>query len=400
MALPAFAFGLVPITGDGMPSRDDASYRMQLDQAVSGGSGTADYLSAVASLADFTQYLQQKGADAFTEQQSTTGSMQAVATDGTRTMQVAVRLNPGLTQTTVAGVPVRGIATVQLSLPAPRELAKIISFGLSLAEIPAGMVVTDALISALFRPLLQQLTTFVRTAVDSWLEIEIGEDVDGLGEEIASAAGDAAEEVGADTAEVVVEEAAVAELAIDLSAAVPAFAVLGVLIAVPLLVMSLSKQFELHLEIDNQTDSDFSWSTPYVYNGAMTAQPAVSVLPRTGRAVDAWGDVTDVPVVYQANFSAMNRSGYEGTGLALLLSPAGLTDQDIGVLVSIPWAEDNGLWLGEVPSGFDWEQAFDDLPECQLRVSHGNQKFYATIAIDALSGNSDRYHCVLRIQSL
>ena len=72
------------------------------------------------------------------------------------------------------------------------------------------------------------------------------------------------------------------------------------------------------------TDHDITWSEPYIYNGAMTAQPVDQVLPKMGRAVDAWGDKTDVPVVYQANFSSMNKSGYEGTGVALKLSPNGL----------------------------------------------------------------------------
>ncbi len=400
MALPAFTFGLVPVTDDGFPTQDDDSYRLLLDQALSGGSGTADYLSHVGLFADFTRFLQQKGSDAFVERDPTDGCRQAVATDGTVTMQVTARFNPGLAETTMAGVPVRGVATIRLSLPAPRELSKFISFGIALAEIPAGITVTDVLVAALFRPILRQLTSFVRTTVESWLEIEVGEDVEGLGEEIAGAAGEAADDIGADTAEVLVEEAVVAELAIDLSAAVPAFAVLGILMAVPILVEALSKQFELHLEIDNQTDHDFTWSAPYLYNGAMTAEPAAATLPRTGRAVDAWGDQTDLPVVYQANFSAMNRSGYQGTGLALQLSPSDLVGQDLGLLISVPWAEDNALWIGDVSPGFDWQSAFDRLPEAELRVSHGNQKFFTTLAIDALAGNSDRYHCVLRIQSL
>ena len=44
-----------------------------------------------------------------------------------------------------------------------------------------------------------------------------------------------------------------------------------------------------------------------------------------GSAVDAWGDQTDVPVVYQANCFVVNKSGYEGTGVAFKLSPNGLT---------------------------------------------------------------------------
>jgi hypothetical protein len=400
MALPSLPFQLVPCSPDGFPVENNQGYQLLIDQAVSGGSGTSNYLQHMLRFSAFTSYLNTQGQSAFATQQLPSGAMQAVATDGVTTMNVAVQLNPDLSETDLNGVPVRGIATVRLALPEPTELAKIISFGLSLAEIPAGIVVTNTLIQALFKPLLQQLTSYVQSTVERWLQIDVGEDIDGLGEDLADAAGDAAEDIGAESADLVVEEVAVAEVAIDLSAAVPAFAALALLVAVPLLITALSKQFQVHLEIDNQTDTDFTWSTPYTYNGAMTVQPAQSVLPRMGRAVDAWGDRTDVPVVYQANFCTMNKSGYEGTGFALQLSPNGFTGQDLAVLISIPWAADNGLWIGDYSPGMDWEDAFDNYPEEEVRVSHGNQKFYTTLSIDALSGNDDSYHCVLRIQPL
>lgn len=400
MAGPTLPFRLVPATPDGFPVENNEGYRLLIDQAVSGGSGTSDYLQHMLRFSAFTGYLNAHAGSAFVTEQLPGGAMQAVASDGTVTMNVAVQLNDDLAETDLNGQPVRGIATVRLALPEPTQLAKIISFGLSLAEIPAGIVVTNTLIQALFKPLLQQLTSYVQSTVERWLKIDVGEDIDGLGEDLADATGEAAEEVGAESADLVVEEVAVAEVAIDLSAAVPAFAVLALLVAVPLLITALAKQFQVHLEIDNQTETDFSWSAPYTYNGAMTVQPAQSVLPAMGRAVDAWGDETDVPVVYQANFSTMNKSGYQGTGMALELSPHGMTGQDLAVLISVPWAADNALWIGDPGPGMDWEQAFDTYPEAQLRVSHGNQKFYTTLSIDALSGNDDTYHCVLRIQPL
>lgn len=400
MTVPALAFCLVPVTGDGFPVENDDSYQLLMDQAVSGGPGTSNYLQHMMRFAGLTDYLNKEGSAAYAVTQLPDGSMQAAASDGEAAIEVGVALNPNLAETDLNGQPVRGLATVRMSLPAPTAIAKIVSFGLSLAELPPGLVVSDALIQSLFKPLLQQLTRYVQTTIDQWLDIEVGEDVDALGDVIADVAGDTAEEIGAETAEVVVEEAAVAELTIDLSVAVPAFAVLGLLVALPLLVMDLAKQFQLHLEIDNQTDHDFQWSEPYIYNGAMTAQPAAPLLPKTGRAVDSWGDQTDVPVVYQANFSSMNKSGYEGTGVALQLSPTDYPDQNLAVLISIPWIADNGLWVGDVTANFDWEGAFNNLPQPALTVNHGNQRFYTTLSIDALSGQDDAYNCVLRIESL
>lgn len=393
-------FGLVPATADGFPVCNDDVYRDVISQAVSGGKGTAGYLSHLLSLSDLVGYLHRTGADAFVTEQLPNGAVQARATDGHATMNVAVKLNEGLAETDLNGVPVRGITTVRLALPGPDDLAKIISFGLSLAELPAGIVITNVLVQSLVKPLLQQLVSYVQNTVMRWLAVDVGEDIADLGSDLADAAGDAAEEVGAETAELVVDEVAVAEVAIDLSAAVPAFGALALLAAVPLLIIALSKEFLLHLEIDNATDYDITWSQPYIYNGAMTAEPKDQVLPKMGRAVDVWGDVTDVPVVYQANFSSMNSSGYKGTGVALQLSPSGLVGQDVAVVISIPWGADNALWMGEVTPGMDWEQAFDEYPEATLHTTHGNQELYLSLGIDALTGNSDSYHCVLRISPL
>jgi hypothetical protein len=53
-----------------------------------------------------------------------------------------------------------------------------------------------------------------------------------------------------------------------------------------------------------------------------------------------------------------------------------------------------------VSPAMDWEQAFDNYPEATLHTTHGNQNLYLSLGIDALTGNSDSYHCVLRINPL
>ena len=226
----------------------------------------------------------------------------ATASDGHSTMDVLVRLNDDLAETDFNGVPVRGVATIRLSQPDPYNIVKIVELGLGLGEIPPGIIVTKVLWDALFKPLLSRLTSFIRSAVTRWLETEVG-DLDALGDSIGDAAAEAAEAESEEVAELVVEEEIVAEVAIDLAAAGPAAAVLGVLLAIPLLIQALAKKFELHLEIDNVTDYDLDWTLEYQYDGSMTAQPASPVLPKMGRATDAWGDKTDVDVIYQASFT-------------------------------------------------------------------------------------------------
>lgn len=401
---PKLSFGLVELGGgNGLPVERNEGYSMLLDAAVAGGKGTAVYLDHMLKFADLAAYLSKAGESAFTQTEGPdANTRQASATNREATMEVGVRLNDGLQPQSPGGTPVVGLATVRLSLPAPYEVVKIVQFGVTLADIPAGIVVTKALWQALFDPLLQRLTGFVRTAVEDWLRIDVGGDAEALGEAIGGTVEDAATSTAEEAAEVVVEEEVVAELAIDVSVAVPAFAALGVLVAVPLLISALAKSFELHLEVDNLTEHDIEWAVEYQYDGAMTAQPTATTIPRVGKVTDAWGDRSTVDVAYQANFSSMNKSGFEGTGFALRLSPAGVTGQDLAAVVSVPWIADNAVWLGDGSSVGDWQSLFDDhsSSDGRLRASYGNQRLYATLAIDALSGRGDRYHAVLRIQPL
>ncbi len=136
-----------------------------------------------------------------------------------------------------------------------------------------------------------------------------------LGEAIEDGAAEDAEAESEEVAELMVEEEVLAEVTIDLAAAVPR-SPRSACCSPSLLIQLLDKTFELHLEIDNLTDHDLRWTLEYQYNGGMTAQPASPVLPSMGRATDAWGDKTVVDVIYEANFSSTNRSGFEGTGFA------------------------------------------------------------------------------------
>lgn len=399
IAPPTLAFTATPLTGPGVPTEDDDSFRLQLDQAVSGGYGTADYLEHVQKLADFSDYLQKAGDRAFVTGPGPAGGQQAVASDGTTTMTVGVILDPPGTADADGGPPIHGVATVRLALPHPYEMVRIAQFAVTLAELPAGFVLTQAVWASLMGPLVSRLTTFVRSAVDSWLETDVGDDVTGLTDALDVGTGEVADEVAEGTAEAVVEEVVVAEVAIDLAAAVPALAGLAVLMAVPLLISALAKTFVLHLEVDNLTDADITWSVPYVYEGAVTVEPAAAVLPAMGRVTDAWGDETDVPVVFQATFAAGNTSGYAGLGFVLALDGLGTST---AAVISVPWAADNGIWLGDPGRAPDWRALYiaHNGSDGALRVTHGNQRLSITLAIDALHGNSDDYHCVLRIERL
>lgn len=400
---PSLGFSLVnPTSSLGIPTEVNDDYSILLDNAVSGGEGTATYLGRMLAFATFADYLSKAGDAAFTVSAGPNGSQQAVASNAGTSMAIAVALNDNLVETDFDGVPVRGVASVRMATSHPYDIVKYTEFGISLAELPPGLAVSKALMDALFRPLLNRLTSFVQDTISSWLESDVGE-LDGIADALADTAADVAADVAEETTEIVVEEAVVAEVSLDLGAIAPPLAALGLLIAVPLLIELLAKDFQVHFEVNNLTDHDVDWAIEYAYDGAMTAQPASPTIPKMGRATDAWGDKTDIPVAYQADFSSTNASGFEGTGFVMRLSVPDLPeDGDVAVVLSVPWAADNSIWLGAAPPGTDWQQLWNDHGGGggPLAVNYGTRNLYVDMGLDAASGHGDSYHCALRIRAI
>ncbi|QKW48265.1 hypothetical protein [Streptomyces buecherae] len=389
-----------PKTGNGIPSLNTEVWRLVYGQALGGGQGTAAYLSHIQRFADLADYLQRNGDSAYQVSPGPDDNgYQAVATDGTATLHLGISLEPLSRQD---DPPVRGTATVRLSLPNPYQIIKYAEFGIVLGELPPQIVLTEQVWRALMQPLLSRLTAFIREAVSRWLSIE-PDDPAALGETLDDATAEAAEAVAEEAAEVEVEGEVIAELAfVDLSAAFPPLAGLALLAAVPLLLALLAKNFLLHLEITNMTELDIDVTVPYQDEGALTVRPKDSLVPQMGYATDAWGDRTTVRVAYQATFSAMNKSGFSGIGFVLGISPRDVEGQDVCAVISIPWLTDNGIWLGDPGDSPDWEQIYNDHSSSsgELHTQFGNRKFLVDLAIDALSGNNDEYHCVLGIRPI
>lgn len=136
--------------------------------------------------------------------------------------------------------------------------------------------------------------------------------------------------------------------------------------------------------------------------GGVVVQPASASIAAMGTATDPWGDQSRVPVAFTADFTAVNPDGWPGIGLVLKLSPSGLAGEGVAAVISIPCGSGNGIWLGDPGSapGPAELYAANSGGTGALTASYGTRFFQASLAIDALSGNGDEYHCILRIQRL
>ena len=399
---PALTFSLVETsTEPGFPTTVGDDFTIMLDNAVSGGEGTATYLHRMLAFAEFAAYLKKAGTDAFTTADGPHGSRLTSATDGTTTLNITVAFNDGLAERDLNGIPVRGLASIHLATDHPLEIIKFAQFGIALAEIPAGLAVTSALMDALFVPLLNRLTSFMQSTIQAWLESDVGE-LEGVADLLVDTATDVAETIAEETTEIVIEEAVVAEISLDLAAIAPPLAALGILLAIPMLIELLQKDFQVHFELTNFTDHDFTWTLEYIYNGAMTSRPASATIPKMDRATDAWGDKTDDLVAYQADFFSVNSSGFQGTGYAMKVATPDFPAEDIAVVLSVPWALDNTIWAGSPPVDGNWESLFNarGAGGGPLSVNHGTRNLYVDMGLDAASGHHDSYHCALRIRPI
>lgn len=399
-AIPKLNFGLVDLAGDYPIQRNDA-FTFLLDQATSGGDGTGNYLSHFARFSDLAKYLNQKGDAAYSMGPGPGNAQRMTATDGTTSLHIDATLDPKLQPQEYDGQPIVGMATISMQLPDPYNIVKVAVFGVQLGELPPGLIITDIIWQSLFKPILQRAQNLVQSLVEDWAGLD-GAEAGEIGEAVTEAAADAAEEASEEVGEVIAEELVVAELAIDFSAAVPALAGIGVLMAIPILIELLAKKMSVHLQVNNMTNTDFAWTIPYTDEGAVSIQPKSATIPKMSTYTDIFGDKSSVPVVHQADLSFVNTSGFEGIGYVLNLVPTDGSSTSIAAVISIPFFDDNSVWLGDPGSNPDWKSLYDSHEDdgSGLAVEYGNRTYTTEFAFDALSGHSDNYHCIMRIQEI
>jgi len=391
----SLALTTVPIAADGVPTQLSESFRVLLEEGASGGAGTGEYLRRMTVFSDFVRHAREAGPSLFVEGAAKDGTPTLRATDGHTTVEIQARMDPALAHRDVNGVGVVGIATVTMTGPDPYAVTKLLNIGIQVGEIGPSIVVSQQLVDALIRPLLGKVCDMLSSAMDKWGDLAV-DDPELLAAEVGEATAEAAEEASAEAVEIAADEVAI-ELSIELSAVAPPLAAMAVLLAIPLLITFLEKRMTHHLEIVNLTKADFAWSLGYQDDATVRVQPKDGTIPAMARVTDAFGDVTDDPVAYAAQFTLINSSGFSGLGYLIELSAAG--SESVGLAVSIPFFADNGLWIG--PMGATAEATYEQAGfEKALRVQHGDRHYMFTASIDALSGSDDDYHSVVRIEEI
>lgn len=389
---------LVPIT-QGTPNIYDEHLQAAIDAAKAGGDATQGYFDAANQTASYWNWFSQtqgSNEDPWAPGTDPQGNPIEMSSNGNLDMRMGAFFRSSGEGLTAAHLtaddppPIVGIATVQTH-NTTSNLSGDISFGLGLTGIPVGIVLTKALFGDLIKPVYANLKTAVGKLVESFKESAEVESPDIDPEEEAEGpldeATQAEEQIGGDLGEEGAEY-----LAIDWGSALLEGAGLGAVMAIPMIVNFLGHKMINSVVINNLTDSDFEWQLLSQVHGAASVMPAAdskNTIPKMDYNVDSWGDKTTVKVAYEARFQFINSNDLGSIGYVLSLAPTGGAGQTAKIAVAVPWAGDNGMWVGS--SNADPQTIYDQNtdPDGQLSKSATFGGYKVTLGINKLSGETD-----------
>lgn len=388
---------LTPVT-KGFPHIHDDHFAAAIATAKQGGDPTQNWFDAQNQTSDFWGWMAGHTApddNPFAPGVDPNGNPIQMASNGNIDMRNgAFYRDPGPALALATGAagddpPIVGVGTIQTH-NTTSNLSRDISFGLGLLGIPPSIVLTKALFGDLLKPVYANFKTWITKMSSQFKEasqvespeIDPEEESEEPVDDASSEVGDVGGELGEEGAEY---------LAIDWGDVLLESAGLGALAAIPLLVSFLGHKMVNSVEIHNLTDIDFKWSVLAQVHGKASIIPKnddTKLIPKMDYNVDSWGDRTTVKVAYSADFQFINSSDLSSIGYVLELAPvSGGTSAK--AVVSIPWAGDNTIWVGQ--SNDDPNTIYENhsIPDQRLSVVATFDTYQVTWSITKIRGETD-----------
>jgi hypothetical protein len=385
---------LTPLTTGGTtpPNICDDNFLSAINSATAGGSATQAYFDATNQTADYWTWLTNslgEKEDPWAPGADPDGNPIEMSSSGNLDVRMGAfyRDPPSAEAAVAAGdaPPIVGIATIQTH-NTTTAVSSDISFGLSLAGIPPGIIISKALFADLIKPVYSNLKTAVNGLAQKFRQAAEVEDpdIDPQSESedpLDDASGeveDVAGQLGEDGAEY---------LAIDWGSVALEAGGMGAIMAIPLIVGFLGHKMVNSLIVNNLTDHDFTWAMTNQFFGKSTVTPdpkTANKIPKMDYNVDSWGDKTTVKVAYEAQYQFINTTDLGDIGWLITLTPDdGSTATDI--MTYVPWAGDNILGVGSTGS----ISVPPVQPDGLLAKTATVGNFKTAIAINALHGETD-----------
>jgi len=394
---------LTPITsGSTPPNMLDDNLLKAINAAKAGGDATQNYFDSANQTADYWNWFTNtnaSGENPWADGVDPDGNPIQMSSNGNLDLRMGAFYrapadgSEGHTAEHLAAAdepPVVGLATIQTH-NTTSAISSDISFALSLAGIPPGIILSKALFQDLLKPVYSNLKLAVnKLAAKFKSSAEVEDPAIDPEEEAEEPLGEADAEVG-DIGGELAEQGA-EYLTVEWGSVIGEAAGLGVLAAIPLIVGFLGHKMVNSLLIQNLTDTDFTWAILNQEHGSASVLPDPkenNIIPKMDYNVDSWGDKTTVKVTYQAQMQFINSTDYSAIGYVLGLTPAD-GNPTLTSLVSIPWAGDNIIWTGQTNLSPDevWQQ-HGQIPDGQLSVTATGGAYKTTLSINKLHGETE-----------
>lgn len=372
----------------GYPAAADENFTTAIQKGKQGGPATQAYFDALNQTSDFWNWManmNNSGENAWVPGTNPQGMPIFMSSNGNIQMETVAFYQPvnGSSEVTTApgdSPPIVGIATIRTG-NTTNQTSQTVSFTIGLVGVPVGILLSQKLFAALLSPIYTNLKTLIGKYTSTLQEasqvespsVDPEEEAEPVLEEQSTVA-DAGEEAA---------ELGVEYIAIDWTTTGLAVAGLGVLAAIPIVIEFLAHQMTHFIQINNMTDADFNWEVAYQDSGKFSVQPSSNTIPAMSYYTDMWGDKSTVKCAYQANLTAINSSDLGSLGYVLTLTGG---DQTASLVVSVPWAGTNTIWLGPPASSGQatYEQHFPVNNQTTMAATFGD--YTITITINQLSG--------------
>lgn len=357
---------------DGFPAVVDAAFTAAVERSKQGGDATATYFDQLNQTSDFWGDLA-TGRITFAPGVDPHGNPVYLASNGNVEMRLLTSYVDG------GGQPgdVVGHATVA-SRATTSGVSNWTALAVRIATMPPYLKLThdifDKLLVPVYRNTGKALTelaaTIQRQTQVETPAIDALESATEVLEQASEVVEDVAAEVGAEGVEY---------MTIEWGAVALDFAGLAPLMALPMIFEALGHEMTHSLIVQNLTGRDFTW-TIEVPHGRTSLQPGQDALP---------GLRTDAGVTLSSSVSLqhVNTTDYSSIGFALRLSPVD-GGEAATLVVDVPWAGDNSIWVGTAPDlGTAWEQHSGGPSALSVQAAFGDYR--VTLSLNKHSGTTD-----------
>lgn len=373
---------------NGYPSVMDDAFLQALESAKQGGDATNNYFNGINQTSDFWGAIA-NNTIGYVNGTDSQGRPVIMASTGNVDMRM-LAVYAGDDSTTQAEGDTNDMLLATLTVTTGNtttQAAQMLALTARIATMPVYLPLSAKLFNSLLVPLYENaktLLTNISKNLQSASQVE-NPTIDPMeqSEEIIEEQDQVIEELP----EELVEEG-VDYLAIQWSSVALDIACMAPLVAIPMIIEFLGHEMYHSLMIQNLTDINFTWNLDELVSGKTAVVPATSSIPQCQTQTNLLGDQETTRFSFQVNFQFINSTNLSSIGYVMSLAPDGGGDS-AALVVSIPWAGDNTIWVGTGDSDPATTYAQHSAPNGDLSMVATFDSYQVTFTINKLEGKTN-----------